>query len=86
VSAKFWLQYYFGCHGTQLTVRTDLIENWQKQLPENAPNHFALNFSRQQAAFQQELQQQNITSSQFYPVVKGRLVEDQSHPRTTNCQ
>jgi putative ABC transport system permease protein len=58
------------------TVRTDLIDNWQKQLPDNAPNHFALNiFPGQQAAFQQELQQQNINGSQFYPVVKGRLVE-----------
>jgi putative ABC transport system permease protein len=58
------------------TVRTDLIDNWQKQLPDNAPNHFALNiFPDQQAAFQQELQQQHITGSRFYPVVKGRLVE-----------
>jgi len=58
------------------TVRTDLIDNWQKQLPENAPNHFALNiFPNQQVAFQQELQQQHISGSQFYPVVKGRLVE-----------
>ena len=58
------------------TVRTDLIDNWQKQLPDNAPNHFALNiFPDQQAAFQQELQQQHINGSQFYPVVKGRLVE-----------
>ena len=58
------------------TIRTDLIDNWQKQLPDNAPNHFALNiFPGQQAAFQQELQQQHISGSQFYPVVKGRLVE-----------
>jgi putative ABC transport system permease protein len=58
------------------TVRTDLIDNWQKQLPDNAPNHFALNiFPNQQVAFQQELQQQRINGSRFYPVVKGRLVE-----------
>ena len=58
------------------TVRTDLIDNWQKQLPDNAPNHFALNiFPDQTAAFQQELQQQHISGSRFYPVVKGRLVE-----------
>ena len=58
------------------TVRTDLIDNWQKQLPDNAPNHFALNiFPDQQAAFKQELQQQHINGSRFYPVVKGRLVE-----------
>jgi putative ABC transport system permease protein len=58
------------------TVRTDLIDNWQKQLPDNAPNHFALNiFPEQQAAFKQDMQAQGITHSQFYPVVKGRLVE-----------
>ena len=58
------------------TVRTDLIDNWQKQLPNNAPNHFALNiFPAQRAAFQQELQQQHINGSQFFPVVRGRLVE-----------
>jgi len=63
------------------TVRTDLIDNWQKQLPDNAPNHFALNiFPDQQAAFQQELQQQHINGSRFYPVVRGRLVEINNTP------
>ena len=63
------------------TVRTDLIDNWQKQLPDNAPNHFALNiFPDQQAAFKQELQQQHINGSQFFPVVKGRLVEINNTP------
>ena len=58
------------------TVRTDLINDWQAQLPDNAPNHFALNiFPGQRADFQQELQRQQISGSQFYPVVKGRLVE-----------
>jgi putative ABC transport system permease protein len=38
------------------TVSTSLIDNWQKQLPENAPNHFALNiFPDQISSFQQEL-------------------------------
>ncbi|MEI8208277.1 MAG: FtsX-like permease family protein [Methylococcales bacterium] len=58
------------------TVRTDLIDNWQQQLPDNAPNHFALNiFPEQQAAYQSDLQQHAIKGSQFYPVVRGRLVE-----------
>lgn len=58
------------------TVRSDLIANWQKQLPEQAPNHFALNiFPEQQQAFQDELQQAQISGSRFYPVVRGRLVE-----------
>ena len=57
------------------TVRNDLIDNWQKQLPDNAPNHFALNiFPDQQAIFKQELEQQNIKSNQFFPVIRGRLV------------
>ena len=63
------------------TVRTDLIDNWQKQLPDNAPNHFALNiFPSQQADFKRELQQQHINGSQFFPVVKGRLVEINNTP------
>lgn len=57
------------------SVRTDFIEDWQKSMPINAPNHFALNiFPEQQASFQQELVQQQISGSQFYPVVRGRLV------------
>lgn len=58
------------------TVRTDLIDNWQKSLPDNAPNHFVLNiFPEQQTAFQQELLQQHIKGSQFFPVIRGRLTQ-----------
>ncbi|MCX7096776.1 MAG: FtsX-like permease family protein [Methylococcales bacterium] len=57
------------------TVRNDLIDNWQQQLPINAPNHFALNiFPDQQTGFKQALQQQQIAGSHFFPVVRGRLV------------
>lgn len=63
------------------TVRTDLIDDWHKQLPENAPNHFALNiFPDQQQGFQQDLQQQKINGSQFYPVIRGRLIEINNTP------
>lgn len=58
------------------TVRTDLIDDWQQQLPENAPNYFVLNvFPLQVSAFKQQLQQHQINDSQFYPVVRGRLVK-----------
>jgi putative ABC transport system permease protein len=58
------------------TVRSDLIENWHKQLPEHAPNHFALNiFPEQLPSLQKELQDQDIKGSQFYPVIRGRLTE-----------
>ena len=63
------------------TVRSDLIDNWQKQLPNQAPNHFALNiFPEQQQAFQADLQQGQIASSRFYPVVMGRLTAVNAEP------
>lgn len=58
-----------------LTVRSDLIDQWQAQLPDHAPNHFALNIiPEHQQAFKHDLQQAGIGSSEFYPVVRGRLV------------
>ncbi len=63
------------------TVSTNLIDNWQKQLPENAPNHFALNiFPDQISSFQQELHDLLINGSQFFPVVRGRLIEINKTP------
>ncbi len=63
------------------TVRTDLIDDWQKQLPENAPNHFALNiFADQLPSFQQHLLQNKISGSRYYPVVRGRLIEINNTP------
>ncbi|MGY6277041.1 ABC transporter permease [Methylomonas sp. MgM2] len=57
------------------SVRSDLIEQWQQQLPEHAPNHFVLNVVPEQLhAFSQSLRQNGIVSSRFYPVVRGRLV------------
>jgi len=63
------------------TVHSDLLDNWRQQLPENAPNHFALNiFPDQLAAFKQNLQRQQIAGSRFYPIVRGRLVEINGTP------
>ncbi len=63
------------------TVRSDLINDWQKQLPDQAPNHFALNvFADQKETLDQELNQQGVKISQFYPVVRGRLIEINSIP------
>ncbi|MEQ1559413.1 MAG: FtsX-like permease family protein [Methyloglobulus sp.] len=58
------------------TVRNDLIENWHKQLPDHAANHFALNiFAEQLPKLQKDFTEQGIEGSQFYPVVRGRLTE-----------
>ena len=58
------------------TVRTDLLDDWQNQLPTNAPNHFVLNvFPDKVDSFKQELIQHDIQAINLYPVVKGRLVK-----------
>jgi putative ABC transport system permease protein len=55
-------------------VRNDIINDWQQQLPKEAPNYFALNiFPNQVQDFKEEFEQQHITGSEFYPIVRGRL-------------
>jgi putative ABC transport system permease protein len=62
-------------------VRTELLNNWQKQLPERAPNHFALNILPEQLqGFQVNLQQAQIDAKLFYPVVRGRLTAVNGSP------
>lgn len=57
------------------SVRNNLLADWQAQLPEKAPNHFALNiFPEQVPALQKDFQDQQIGSSDFYPIIRGRLV------------
>lgn len=57
-----------------LIIRNELVDTWREQLPEKAPNHFALNiFPDQLAHFKQSLQDKGIESSPFYPIVRGRL-------------
>lgn len=63
------------------SVRSELIEQWRQQLPEQAPNHFVLNIVPEQLlAFSQTLQQNGILSSRFYPIVRGRLVAINDDP------
>jgi putative ABC transport system permease protein len=63
------------------TVRSDLLSDWQKQLPNDAPNYFALNlFPNQIASFEQQLKHYDIPAANIYPVVRGRLVEINGEP------
>ena len=62
-------------------VRNDLIEQWQQQLPDKAPNHFALNIlPEQRQAFQNHLNQARIETNDLYPVIRGRLVAVNHEP------
>ena len=57
------------------TVRNDLLADWQQQIPDEAPNYFAINiFPNQVASFENELTQQGIPAANFHPIVRGRLV------------
>ena len=59
-----------------LLVRTDLLETWEKQLPSHTPNQFALNiFPSEWRAFKGHLDRRNITPGEFYPIVRGRLIQ-----------
>ncbi|MGR9071491.1 MAG: ABC transporter permease [Gammaproteobacteria bacterium] len=63
------------------SVRTDLLEDWQAQLPENAPNHFVLNiFPEQLEEFRKDLSGQGIEGNRYYPIVRGRLVKINGEP------
>ncbi|MBM4201385.1 MAG: FtsX-like permease family protein, partial [Gammaproteobacteria bacterium] len=56
-------------------VRTELLAEWQRQLPRDAPNHFALNvFDADVPRMSQALITAGIRASAFYPIVRGRLI------------
>lgn len=55
-------------------VRTELLDEWKRQLPEEAPNHFALNlFESDRARFAEFLDREQIPGSAYFPIVRGRL-------------
>ncbi len=64
-----------------ILVRTELITAWESQLPEQAPNHFAMNVLPQDAErFVTFLQQNQVASQPLYPVIRGRLIEINGKP------
>jgi putative ABC transport system permease protein len=57
-------------------VRTELMSEWKRQLPEDAPNYFALNLQEGELArFREFLAQESIAASALYPIVRGRLLQ-----------
>ena len=57
-------------------VRTTLIEEWQTQIPEGAPNHFAINISPEDVAPVRSLfAEAGIASQPLYPMIRGRITE-----------
>lgn len=62
-------------------LRGELLDTWQDQLPEQAPNHFALNIlPAEQQAFAARLAELSPHPAPLYPVVPGRLVMINGEP------
>ncbi len=62
-------------------LRGELLDTWQDQLPENAPNHFVLNvLEADRDAFAARIEQLSDHAAPLYPVVPGRLVAINGEP------
>ena len=60
--------------GTLLLIRTSLLDDWQRQLPDGAPNHFLINIAAEDLpAVNAFLEANRIPSTASYPMVRGRL-------------
>jgi putative ABC transport system permease protein len=58
-----------------LLVRTSLIDEWQAQLPADAPNHFMINIGPEDVqSIEQLLRVEDIHSEAFYPMIRGRIM------------
>jgi len=57
-----------------LVVRSELLTDWQAQLPDNTPNRFLINIAQTQVdKVNTFVKNENIHASGVYPVVQGRL-------------
>lgn len=64
-----------------LLLRNELLDNWQRQLPDDAPNHFALNIlAEEREAFAAHLERLQASRAPLYPVAPGRLVSINAEP------
>ena len=55
-------------------LRTDLIDEWQAQLPQNTPNHFMMNISQGQIeGIENFFAENGIESNAFYPLISARV-------------
>ncbi|QEP44037.1 FtsX-like permease family protein [Ectothiorhodospiraceae bacterium BW-2] len=55
-------------------LRGELLQQWQQQLPQQAPNHFVINIQpHQREALVESFQSAKLPSPRLYQVVRGRL-------------
>ncbi|MBC6905924.1 ABC transporter permease [Saccharophagus sp. K07] len=59
---------------TLTIVRTSLLDDWQAQLPDDAPNHFLVNIPQHEVDdIQQLIDERHYQRQPLYPMVRGRL-------------
>jgi putative ABC transport system permease protein len=70
------------------TVRSDLLDDWQRSLPDDAPNHFVINVQPDQVeGIQAYFNARGVSNTRLYPMVRARLVEINGRPaRATDYQ
>lgn len=72
---------------TILALRQDLLNEWQKQLPKNAPNYFLVNIAPDDAKPLHDFMSANgITATDIYPVIRGRLTQINGETLISNEQ
>ncbi len=55
-------------------LRTDLISDWQGQLPEDTPNHFMMNITASQIdGIESFFAENGVASNAFYPLISARV-------------
>ena len=58
------------------TVRSDLLDDWQSSLPDDAPNYFVINVQSDQVAnITAYFDEMGVNKTKMYPMVRARLVE-----------
>ena len=63
-------------------LQTDLLERWQKSIPEKAPNHFLINIQPNEVTELKSYLGSNNIYPELYPLIRGRLVEIKGKPIT----
>ncbi|MBF7730851.1 ABC transporter permease [Pseudomonas sp. N040] len=69
------------CMALIALLRGELLDTWQNQLPDNAPNYFAMNvLPADKDAFAARLQMLSAVPAPLYPMIQGRLVQINGQP------
>ncbi|MDV7103525.1 FtsX-like permease family protein [Vibrio sp. TH_r3] len=57
-------------------VRTDLLQDWQQAIPDNAPNVFSINIAPYEIEdYLKVLDSESLERSKAYPIIRGRISE-----------